>query len=110
MKPIRIIENSWLARIGAKRMRFNRIAMVIGKTIHLYGAPLNVFVNDKRWIIHELRHIQQYEETGFWKFVYKYTMECIRKGYYNNAYEVDARACESDETLLTKYDISRYRQ
>jgi hypothetical protein len=94
-KPDFIIkENSWLAKIAAKKLKADSVAMVLGKTIHLYNTSKANFLNDERWLKHELCHIKQFEEHGYFLFVVKYLWESLRKGYYNNRFEVEARNAE----------------
>ena len=94
-KPIYSIkENSWLAKIAAKKLGADAVAMVIGKTIHLHGTTKEYFLADERWVKHELCHIKQYKENGTIIFLTKYLWESLRKGYYNNKFEVEAREAE----------------
>lgn len=94
MRKIRIKENSILARIAAKFLHSEQMAMVLGKTIHLHNATMEEFLADKRWYNHELKHIEQFERYGFLPFLFKYTIESIKNGYYNNKYEIEARKAE----------------
>ena len=89
-----IKENSWLARVATKKLRSKNVAMVLGSTIHLYGVTKEAFLQDEKWVKHELCHVQQFREHGHIIFLIKYLWESIRKGYYNNKYEVAARAAE----------------
>ncbi len=91
-----IKENSWQARIAAKKMKASAVAMVLGKTIHLYGCSKIFFLADERWLKHELCHIKQFKEHGYFMFIIKYVWESLRVGYYNNKYEVEAREAEKD--------------
>ena len=94
-KPDFIIkENSWLAKIAAKKLKANAVAMVLGKTIHLHNTTKASFLNDERWLKHELCHIKQFKEHGYFLFVVKYLWESLRKGYCNNCFEVEARNAE----------------
>jgi hypothetical protein len=94
-KPEFIIkENSWLAKIAAWKLRSDSVAMVLGKTIHLHNTSKENFLNDERWLKHELCHIKQFKDHGYFMFVVKYLRESIRKGYYNNRFEVEARKAE----------------
>jgi hypothetical protein len=43
---------------------------------------------------HELEHIRQYRTYGLVSFVILYLIESLKRGYYNNKYEVEARAAE----------------
>ena len=90
-----IKENSMLAKIATKKLRSTNVAMVLGKTIHLYGVSKTEFLQDVKWVKHELCHIKQYKEHGYFIFVAKYLWESLKKGYYNNKFEVEARAAEN---------------
>lgn len=89
-----IKENSWLAKIAAKKLQASNVAMVLGKTIHLHNTTKQNFLNDKRWLKHELCHVQQFKQHGYFMFVIKYLYESIKVGYYNNKFEVEAREAE----------------
>ncbi len=65
--------------------------MVLGKSIHLSGVDRDTFLNDIGWFEHELCHIRQFQEHGFFRFLWLYLKESWRVGYYNNKYEVEAR-------------------
>jgi len=93
-KTFYIKENSWLARIAAFKLKTNAVAMVLGKTIHLYNTTEADFLKDKRWVKHELCHIKQFAQHGYIGFLVKYLWESLRKGYYNNRFEVEARQAE----------------
>ena len=94
-KPEFIIkENSWLAKIAAKKLRSTNVAMVLGKTIHLSDVSKTDFLADEKWVKHELCHIKQFNQYGYFNFVVKYLWESLRKGYYNNRFEVEARNAE----------------
>jgi len=90
-----IKENSWIARVAAMKLRAKSVAIVFGDTIHLYNTSKMAFLSNERWVKHELCHIQQFKDHGYFVFILKYVWESIRKGYYNNKYEVEARAAEN---------------
>jgi hypothetical protein len=90
----RIKENSWLAKIAAKKLRSSSVAMVLGSTIHLHNTSKQEFLQDKKWLKHELCHIAQFKKHGYIIFLIKYLWESLKKGYQNNKYEVEARAAE----------------
>ncbi|MFT3703692.1 MAG: DUF4157 domain-containing protein [Agriterribacter sp.] len=94
VKDIRIKENSWKAHLAAKCLRVDNVAFTLGKTIHLHNATRNEFLKDERWVKHELKHVEQFRKYGYISFILKYIIETIRKGYYNNKYEVEARMAE----------------
>lgn len=94
-KPLYYIkENSWVAAIAAKKLRVKSVAMVLGKTIHLFGSSKEDFLADECWVKHELCHVKQFKEHGYVLFLIKYLWESLRVGYYKNKYEVEARAAE----------------
>jgi hypothetical protein len=90
----KIKENSWLARIAARKLKASSVAMVLGNTVHLWGTAKENFLTDECWVRHELCHIKQFKEHGFIIFLVKYLWESMRHGYYNNKYEAEARAAE----------------
>ncbi|MFY7964519.1 MAG: eCIS core domain-containing protein [Chitinophagaceae bacterium] len=106
MKKIRIKENSWLAWLGAKCIRVNRVALTFGNTIHLHNATKQQLLENKVWLCHEIVHVKQYEKLGVLRFVIFYLWECIKKGYYNNKFEIEARENENKLDLLLDYTIS----
>ena len=94
-KPEFIIkENSRLAKIAAIKLGSKSVAMVLGKTIHLHNTTKANFLQDERWVKHELCHIKQFKDHGYVGFIIKYLWESIKKGYYNNRFEVEARNAE----------------
>lgn len=93
---ISIKENSWIAKIAARKLRSDNVAIVIGKTIHLHNVSKDRFLENKRWIKHELCHIRQFQQHGYLFFIFKYLSESMRSGYYNNKYEVEARNAETE--------------
>ena len=90
-----IKENSWLAMLAAKKLNADSVAMVLGKTIHLYGSTKENFLADECWVNHELCHVNQFAAHGYVPFVFKYLWESLRVGYYNNKFEVEAREAEN---------------
>lgn len=101
-------ENSWLARLAARALGFDHVAMVFGHTIHLYNTSIERFFARRGWVLHELRHVSQYERYGMLGFLLRYGKEYLRKGYFHNALEAEARDSEQDYSLLRRYDLSDY--
>ncbi|MDB5236236.1 MAG: hypothetical protein JWR44_3229 [Hymenobacter sp.] len=91
MQPPRTWSHSPLARIARLVLRSPRVAMVIGRTVHLSGASREEFLADAEWVAHEQVHLRQYQENGLLPFLWKYLVESARVGYYHNKYEVEAR-------------------
>lgn len=85
-----------MARLASKKLKVDNVALVVGKTIHLYGRTKDDLLKNKEWLRHELCHVKQFKQHGFLPFIAKYLWESIRKGYYNNKYEREARAAEEE--------------
>ena len=49
---------------------------------------------NEKWFKHELCHIRQFKQHGYFGFIVKYLYESMKKGYYHNRYEVEAREAE----------------
>jgi len=90
----RIKENSWIAKIAAKKLKAESVAIVIGKTIHLHHTSKDDFLADESWLKHELCHVEQFRRHGFFTFIFLYLVESYNKGYYNNKFELEARDAE----------------
>jgi len=93
-KNISIKENSWRAMLAARLMKSSNMAMVFGNTIHIWGVTKQEFLQNNKWVRHEMKHIEQYKEHGYLGFLTKYLWESIWHGYQNNKFEIDARAAE----------------
>ena len=96
----KIKEQSFIARLAASKLKTDKVAIVIGKTNHLHNTERFEFLQNKRWVCHELKHVQQFRQYGFLPFLFLYLWESIRVGYTNNKYETEARAAENDHTLF----------
>jgi hypothetical protein len=96
----KINERSIIARIARIFFGARKIAMVVGNTIHISGVDKEVFMSDRRWLIHEIAHIEQYRQNGLLKFLYLYILESIRHGYFQNRFEVEAREAEERGVLI----------
>lgn len=96
MTEYSIKENSWIAKLAAKKLGTNNVAIVIGKTIHLHNTSKQNFLQDERWVKHELCHVRQFQQYGFINFIAKYLWESLQHGYYCNKYEIEARKAETE--------------
>lgn len=92
----RLKENSLLARIAAWKLKTSSVAIVFGRTIHLWNSSKEAFLKNERWMKHELCHVRQYKQYGYIGFIVKYLWESTRNGYYNNKFEVEARKAETE--------------
>lgn len=83
----RIKENSVWAKLAARKLKAEQVAIVFGKTIHLHNTSGRSFLANRRWVKHEMAHIEQYNRYGFIKFLVLYVWYSIRYGYYNNPFK-----------------------
>jgi len=90
-----IKEDSWIAALAAKKLHSKRVAITIGKTIHLHNCSSEDFLKDERWVKHEKCHIEQFKRYGFVFFIILYVWETIKNGYHNNRFEAEAREAEN---------------
>ena len=97
LRHIRIKEHSFLAKLASRKLGQSPMAIVFGNCIHLYGVSRLDFLQDRRWLRHEMEHIRQFRKFGLLRFIILYLWESLRKGYYNNRFEIEARRAESDE-------------
>ena len=95
-QPFFVKESSWIAQIAAWKLGSKSVAIVFGKTIYLHHISKNEFLGNERFLKHELCHVRQYQQHGFVGFLLKYLWESLRKGYYNNKFEVEARQAENE--------------
>lgn len=93
-KSVIVKTDSFLAKMACRWMKSKAVAMVMGKTIHVYGVSPMDLLNNKDWLLHEMVHIRQFEENGYIRFIGLYLLESMKHGYHNNRYEMEAR----DET------------
>lgn len=91
---VRIKENSLLARIAAYKLKTKRCAIVINSTIHLHNTTKTEFMVNRKWLLHELKHVEQYQRYGVLRFIFLYLYETMKRGYRNNRFEVEAREAE----------------
>ena len=106
MISVTIKENSWMAKIAARKLKEKKVAMVIGKTIHLHNTSKSEFLLNKRWLRHEIAHVKQFKKFGVMQFLFMYLMESFNNGYDNNRFEVEARIKERDLTILEGVEIN----
>ena len=81
---VRVIEHSWFARLHGRAVATTR-----RRCIYLRGSAAEFFGNP--WLmLHEYCHVLKQWEPGTLT-VPRYLMECLRRGYWNNRFEIEAR-------------------
>ena len=91
-----IRQNSWIAKLAAKKLQSDSVALVLGPPLPLFPVSKEDFLKDDKWVKHEICHINQFKKYGFYTFIIKYLYESIKNGYDNNKYEVEARNAENE--------------
>jgi hypothetical protein len=82
---VAVIEHSWLARLHLRAHATTRRGH-----IYLRGEAAAFFANP--WLLlHEYWHVIRQWQPGRLS-VGRYLAECLRRGYWNNRFEVEARA------------------
>lgn len=100
---VRIRQNAWLAKIACRCIRQKDVALTVSKTIYLsHSTPVH-FLDNQRWVAHELAHVRQFMDYGLIRFLVMYLAESIRKGYYQNKWEAAARAQEEKTDILQDF-------
>jgi hypothetical protein len=81
---VKVIEHSWFVRLHGPAVATTR-----RRRIYLRGSAAEFFANP--WLmLHEYCHvIHQWERRTL--TVSRYLRECLRHGYWNNRFEVEAR-------------------
>ncbi len=96
---MRVIEHSWFARLHGPAVATTRRGR-----IYLRGSAAEFFANP--WLmLHEYCHVITQWQPGSLT-VARYLGECLRRGYWNNRFEVEARAF-ADRTRRSCIGCSR---
>ena len=82
---VRIIEHSWFTRLHGRAVATTR-----RRRIYLRGSAAEFFA-DPWLMLHEYCHVIRQWQAGSLT-VPRYLAECLRRGYWNNRFEVEARA------------------
>ena len=104
-KKVYLREGSWLAQIAAKKLGARQLALVIGNTIHLHNTSATKFMSQRSWLLHELKHVVQYERHGVPGFLWRYMADSFKNGYQQNRFEIEARNAENETTLLEQFEL-----
>lgn len=100
--------NSRIARLACIWLRSRAVALVWGRTIHLYGATADDLLSNPSWLAHEMVHVRQYELRGVGPFLASYLWEWVKHGYYNNRYEREARDVNRQWDVGTIFDNYKF--
>ena len=82
---VRVIEHAWRVRLHGRAVATTR-----PNRIYLRGSAASFFA-DPRLMLHEYWHVLGQWQRGTLT-VPRYVAECLRRGYWHNRFEVEARA------------------
>ncbi len=105
MIKVKIKERSFLAKLAARKLKWNSAAIVFGNTIHLWNLEKHEILQNRRLLLHELEHVRQYNKYGIVGFTMLYLLESVRSGYYKNRFEAEAREAENKFNSMDEYII-----
>ncbi|HYK45085.1 MAG TPA: DUF4157 domain-containing protein [Parafilimonas sp.] len=92
--------NSALARLAARILKTDRMAVTVRRTIYLHNCSKEEFLKNKNWVCHEVVHVRQYKQLGTFAFLAAYLFQCLINGYNNNKFEKEARKKESNHMMM----------
>ena len=84
VRGVTLIEHSWFARL-----HWGAVATTRRRRIYLAGGAAEFFANPAL-ILHEYCHVMTQWEPGRLTRA-GYVLECVRRGYWDNRFEVEAR-------------------
>jgi hypothetical protein len=85
---VRVKENCLIPKVIGF-FKHDTYAMTIGHTIYI-SCDYKKFVENKRWMTHELQHVRQYEKYKLIGFMSRYIWYSIKYGYNKNPLELEA--------------------
>jgi hypothetical protein len=97
---VKVIEYSWFARL-----HFRATATTRRRRIYLRGGAA-AFFNDPALMLHEYCHVLRQWEPGVLT-TGRYIGEWLRRGYWDNRFEIEAREFAADNLYRFRALISR---
>jgi hypothetical protein len=97
---VEVIEDSFFARL-----HWNALATTRRRRIYLRGSAQDFF-NDPTLMLHEYFHVLKQWEPRLLTSV-RYVGECLRRGYWDNRFEVEARQFAADHAYRLQLLLAR---
>jgi hypothetical protein len=91
VEQVKVIEHSWLTRLHGRAVATTR-----AQRIYLRGSATPFFL-DPWLMLHEYCHVIRQWQPGRLT-VPGYLYECLKRGYRNNRFEIEARAFADENT------------
>lgn len=105
LTTVYIKENSFIAKLAARLLKKKDMAIVLGSTIYLWNVSTKNFLQNEKWLKHELTHIKQFKQYGFLKFILLYFRQTWKNGYEKNKFELEATEEENKISDLKDYQF-----
>ncbi|HEY1283227.1 MAG TPA: DUF4157 domain-containing protein [Steroidobacteraceae bacterium] len=100
VKHVRVIEHSWFARAHIRATATTR-----KRRIYLVGSAQEFFENPSL-MLHEYCHVLKQWEPGLLTTT-RYVTEWLRKGYWDNSFEIEAREFAADNLYRFRALLTR---
>jgi hypothetical protein len=97
---VRVIEHSWFARLHVRAVATTR-----RRRIYLRGSAA-AFFEDPTLMLHEYCHVLRQWEPGLLTNA-RYIVEWLRRGYWDNRFEVEAREFAADHLYRFRALLTR---
>jgi uncharacterized protein DUF4157 len=97
---VRVIEHSWIARLHIRAVATTR-----RRRIYLRGSAAEFFTNPVL-MLHEYCHVLKQWEPGALTTL-RYVSEWLRRGYWDNRFEIEAREFASDNLYRFRALLTR---
>jgi len=97
---VRVIEYSWFARLHMRAVATTR-----RRRIYLRGSG-DAFFQNPALILHEYCHVLKQWEPGLLT-TRRYVSEWLRKGYWDNCFEIEAREFAADNLYRFRALLTR---
>ncbi|MBX5460293.1 MAG: DUF4157 domain-containing protein [Steroidobacteraceae bacterium] len=101
VERVRVIEHSWFARA-----HFRCVATTRRRRIYLRGSAAEFFENPGL-MLHEYCHVLKQWEPGLLTIA-RYVVEWLRRGYWDNRFEVEAREFAADNLYRFRALLTRF--
>lgn len=98
---VQVVEHSWYARFHGRIVATTR-----RRRIYLRGSAAEFFANPEV-VLHEFFHVLRQWEPGELS-IRRYLAEWLRRGYWDNRFEIEAREFAADHLYRFRAMLSRH--
>jgi hypothetical protein len=100
IRNVEVVEHSWLARL-----HWDATATTRRRRVYLRGSAEDFF-KDPALMMHEYCHVMNQWEPGHLT-IWRYILEWLRHGYWNNRFEIEARQFTTDNVQSFRKMLAR---